>query len=273
MPELCSTTMHYLKAIGPEGPADHPTEVVIRDGRRAGLPGWEECGFQLVGHPSAVTDWSDDGQIAAVHYEELEKLARDLTGADVTLVASHIRRSPDEARRHEQLSPITFVHSDFAAGHEGFVKRTYAEPSDSARAALARNGADPAMVAGAARIVVLQFWRNVGPPRMDFPIAFCDARTVSPADARAFHVTDYAGTGASFDALGIVEPAGPEVHGWYAFPELSAGEVVAFRTYDTDLVADGRTYFTPHSAYRDPDIDVARPARRSIELRAACLWA
>lgn len=269
---FCSATMHYLKAIDGEGVTDQPTEVVIGDARRADLPGWRECGFELVGHRSAVTDWRDDEQIASVHYQELERLAREMTGAEVALVASHIRRSPDDARRHDQLAPISFVHSDFASGHESFVARTYSQPGPSAVAALARNGADRDTVVGAARTVVLQFWRNLGEPRMDYPIAFCDARTVSPSEARAFHVTDYAGTGASFDALGVVAPEDASAHGWYTFPGLSVEEVVAFRTYDTDLVRAGRTYFTPHSAFRDPSVEVGRPARTSIELRATCLW-
>lgn len=271
MTTFCRTSMHYLSADG-EGPAALPTEVTVLDGRVADLPGWDECGFELVDQSSAVTDWSDDAQIVSVHYEELEKLAREMTGADFALVATHIKRSPQDARRHEQLSPIVFVHSDFAAGHENFVKRTYREPGENGQAALARNGATPESVVNARRTVILQFWRNTGEPKMDFPIAFCDARTVTPADTRAFHVTDYAGTGASFDALGVVQPGDPEVHRWYAFPELTANEVVAFRTYDTDLVAQGKTYFTPHSAFRDPAVEVGRPARASIELRATCVF-
>jgi hypothetical protein len=270
---FCRTTLHYLSAAGPGRPADHPTQITVFDGRDADLGGWEACGFEVVRHESAVTDWSDDAQIAGIHYEEMEKLAREMTGSDFALVAAHIKRSPDDARRHEQLSPITFVHSDFAAGHENFVQRTYRKPGENGWAALARNGATPDAVSGAKRIVILQFWRNTGPPRMDFPIAFCDARTVTPAEARAFHVTDYAGTGASFDALGIVEPGAPDTHQWYAFPELRADEVVAFRTYDTQLVDDGGTYFTPHSAFRDPSVEVGSPARSSIELRATCIFA
>ena len=271
MTTFCRTSMHYLSADG-EGPAALPTDVAVLDGRVADLPGWDECGFELVDQSSAVTDWSDDAQIVSVHYEELEKLAREMTGADFALVATHIKRSPQDARRHEQLSPIVFVHSDFAAGHEDFVKRTYREPGENGQAALARNGATPQAVVNARRTVILQFWRNTGEAKMDFPIAFCDARTVTPADTRAFHVTDYAGTGASFDALGVVQPADPEAHRWYAFPELTADEVVAFRTYDTDLVAQGKTYFTPHSAFRDPEVQVGRPARASIELRATCVF-
>jgi hypothetical protein len=47
---------------------------------------------------------------------------------------------------------------------------------------------------------------------------------------------------------------------------------VAFRTYDTDLVASGGTYFTPHAAFRDPAVPAGSPARSSIELRAVCLY-
>jgi hypothetical protein len=267
-----TATLNYLSPIGGEGPSDHPTEVEIFDGRTADLPGWQSCGFELVQHSSAIVDWADDGHLAEVHHGEMEKLARDLTGADIALVSSHIKRSPEDARRHEQLSPIPFVHSDFAVGHIDFIRRLYKEPSEAALVALARNGVTADIVGRASRIVVLQFWRNVGQPRMDYPIAFCDARTVSPEEARSFRVTDYAGTGASFDALGIVEPPDPTAHAWYAFPGMTTGEVVAFRTYDTELVERGETFFTPHSAFRDTDVEVGRPARSSIELRATCLF-
>ena len=53
---------------------------------------------------------------------------------------------------------------------------------------------------------------------------------------------------------------------------MAVDEVVAFRTYDTDLVAAGATYFTPHSAFRDPDVEVGNPARFSIELRVLCVF-
>jgi hypothetical protein len=85
-------------------------------------------------------------------------------------------------------------------------------------------------------------------------------------------VTDYAGSGSNFDALGIVVPEVPSRHEWYTFSELSQDELLAFRTYDTDLVRDGKTWFTPHSAFRDPEVAIGEPARTSIELRATCLF-
>ena len=281
MSVFCRASLNYVPrsqagadggdgAVGADGRS--PVDVDILDGREANLPGWEECGFELMSHTSAVTDWTDGEEIAAVHYAEMEELARKLTHADIALVSSHIARSPEEAKRHFQFSPITFVHSDFAEGYEAIIRRSYREARDHGAQALARNQATPDTVDGAGRLVILQFWRNLGPARMDYPIAFCDARTVSRAQARAFRVSNYAGSGVDFDALAVTRPENPAEHAWYTFPELGRDEVVAFRTFDTDLVKTGQTFFTPHSAFRDPTVPVGRPSRWSIELRAACLF-
>jgi len=217
-----------------------------------------------------VHDWDDDDEIPAVHHAELEALARELTGCDHATVTSYIKRSPEQAARHEDLAPITFVHSDFAAGCETLIRRSMRHlPRDTD--ALTRNGLTADSFDDARRIMVLRFWRNLGPARTDFPIAFCDARTVRLQDARAFVVRDHAGAGGpDFDALAIVAPDEPGPHRWFSFPELHRDEVVAFRTYDTELVRTGATYFTPHSAFRDPHVAVGGPARSSIELRAVC---
>lgn len=272
MTTFCRTTLNYVPGASSGRGRRAQTEVEISDGRVADLPGWQECGFELVRHTSAVADWNDDAEIAAVHYAEMEEFARKMTNSDVALVSGHIKRSPDQAKRHDQLSPITFVHSDFAEGHADIIRSSYRGERAGTAPTLARNGVTADTVENATRIVILQFWRNVGPAKMDYPLAFCDARTVTREQAQAFHVTNYAGSGANFDALGILAPDNAADHAWYVFPELTAGEAVAFRTYDTDLVRDGKTYFTPHSAFRDPDVAVGEPARSSIELRATCLF-
>jgi hypothetical protein len=148
-----------------------------------------------------------------------------------------------------------------------------ADDNPGGAAALARHGLTREAVERATRIVILQFWRNLGPAKMDHPIAFCDARTVDIDDAKAFPVSNYAGSGFDFEALGVRPPTAPDQYAWYAFPELRPDETVAFRTFDTDLVRAGQTFFTPHSAFRDPGVEVGAPARRSIELRATCIYA
>jgi hypothetical protein len=267
---FCRSTLNFASRSG-EFVAE-PTEIDILDGRTADLPGWTECGFELVPHPSAVSAWADDDELAAIHHREMEDLAREMTGCDVALVSNHIKRGPEHAQRHEDLAPIAFVHSDFAAGYDDLVRQSYVQPDrEGTQRALERNGITGADVVGASRLVILQFWRNIGEPKMDFPLAFCDARTVAPSDGRPIPVSDYAGSGVDFEALAVLAPNETAPYRWYAFPELRHDEVVAFRTYDTELVEQGRTWFTPHSAFRDPDVEIGHPARSSIELRAICL--
>ena len=267
---FCRATLNFAARSGEF--VAHPTEVDVLDARRAALPGWTESGFELVAHTTAATSWDDD-ELAAIHHGEMEELARAMTGCDVALVSNHIKRGPEHAARHEDLAPISFVHSDFAAGYDGLVRNSFVNADrDGTQRALERNGVTGQSVVEASRLVILQFWRNTGPQKMDFPLAFCDARTVTPADSRPIPVSDYAGSGVDFEALAVMGPQEPGQYRWYAYPELRIDEVVAFRTYDTDLVERDETWFTPHSAFRDPEVEIGRPARSSIELRAICLY-
>ena len=266
--------LQYAAASGALVQGSGAVGVEIRDGRSPQwqLPGWRECGFELVRHDAHVADWTDDDEIAAVHYAEVESLARRLTGADAALVSDHVKRTAEPERRPREQTPVRLVHSDFSDDYEHVVRFAYREVRGRGAATLARSGLTSAQIEGAPRIMMLQFWRNLGAPKMDFPVAFCDARTVTRSETRPFPYTGYVAGGRSFDALAITAPESPERHGWYVFPEMTVDEVVAFRTYDTDLVPTGETYFTPHSAFRDPDVEVGNPARFSIELRVLCVF-
>ncbi len=267
---FCRATLNFASRSGELMATPHVVDML--NGRTADLPGWTTCGFELVSHTTAAASWDDD-DLAAVHHQEMEQLARQMTGCDVALVSNHIKRGPEFARQHEDLAPIDFVHSDFAKSYDRLIRGSYRQPGrEGADRALERNGITAADVEAASRLVILQFWRNLGREKMDYPIGFCDARTVTPDDARPIPVSDYAGSGIDFDAIAVLGPTGPHQYRWYAFPELRRDEVVAFRTFDTDLVAAGDTWFTPHSAFRDPEVEVGNPARSSIELRAICLY-
>lgn len=273
---FCRTVLQYAAPTGPLLGSDGvgAVEVEVRNGRTAGLPGWRECGFELVGHEPHVTDWTDDDEIAGVHYAEVEALARRLTGADAALVSDHVKRTAEPVRREREQTPVRLVHSDFSDGYGDVVRYAYQEVRGRGAATLARSGLTSKQIEAAPRIVMMQFWRNLGAPKMDLPVAFCDARTVQRSEARPFPYTGYVAGGRSFDALAITAPtdARETAHGWYVFPEMTLDEVVAFRTYDTELVGRKKTYFTPHSAFRDPDVEPGNPARFSIELRVLCLF-
>lgn len=267
---FCRAALNY---VGPQGLAGAPRtlEVEIRDGRAARLPGWRDCGFERLDHSPSVQDWTDDVEIATVHYPEAEALARSLTGTAHALVADHVKRSAEETKREREQHPVRLVHSDFADDYGDVVRKNYRSVRGRGAAALARAGLTGEDVAHARRIIMLQLWRNVGAPKMDLPVAWCDARTVGRDEAVPFRYTGYVAGADAFDAVAIAAPKDPDRHSWYTFPELTADEVVAFRTYDTEMVATGSTYFTPHSAFRDPAVDLGAPARFSIELRIVCL--
>lgn len=263
---FCTTTLNY---IGRKS-ATASSEVPVYDGRAADLPSWEVCGFELMKHASAVANWDDDDQIARVHYPEISELAKKLSGCDHALVAGHIKRNPRTAKQHHQLSPITVVHSDFAASYGELIRNSYRDGAREAAAEKAGLTADD--VANVRRLMIVQFWRNLGPAKMDMPLAFCDARSVKPDEVRAFPVKNYAGSGFDFEALGVVAPDDPADHRWYVYPEMQADEVVVFRTYDSDRVGTEDPFWTPHGAIRDPEVEPGKPARSSIELRATCLF-
>lgn len=261
---LCRTTLNFFDR--------GPTDVEVIDGRAADLPGWEVCGFELRRHSSAVRDWDDEDELARVHHGEMAALAQQLTGCDHALVIGHIKRNPEKAREHSDLAPITFVHSDFADSYGDVLRNRYRNPEDELRASLEAAGITPDDVAGARRLLVLQFWRNLGPEKMDLPLAFCDARTTPAGRVQGFPVANYAGSGIDFDAMGVMAPTDDDPQRWYGFDRMTRDEVVTFRTYDTDRIGTGEPYWTPHSAYRDPEVELGRPARSGIELRATCLF-
>lgn len=265
---FCEAPFNYIDDEGTETERTHPINKTVLNGRECELPGWETCGFELMQVPSKLQSWDDDDEIVAVHYEEVRALAQQLTGCDFALVNSHIKRGPDQVKQHADLGPISFVHSDFADSYGDLMRERYTA-DDEARAYLNSIGASADDVRDCRRLMIIQFWRNLGAAKMDLPLAFCDARTVTSSDLRPFPVQDYAGGGFDFETLGIADH---ERHKWYVFPEMSRDEVAVFRTYDSAMLGSGTAYWTPHSAFNDPEVAPNQPARCSIELRATCIF-
>ncbi|MEM7077884.1 MAG: CmcJ/NvfI family oxidoreductase [Pseudomonadota bacterium] len=245
-------------------------EVDIYNGREADLS-WQTHGFELCQHTSAVDDWADDKQVAAIYYAEAEQLARQMTRCDVALIGGHISRNPTSAARHIDFAPIQYVHSDFTQSYGALLRDRFVVVEEGARQALERAGVDADIVVHAKRLLVLQFWRNVGPVTMDLPLALCDTRTVPVADLHSFTVPEYGGESLPFDTFGVSAPLQTGAHRWYTFPDMHRDEAIVFRTYDSELAAQGGHFWTPHSAFAEQRLARA-PARHSIEVRATCVF-
>ncbi len=265
-PVYCQTTLNYADANGIT-----PQLVTIHNARQAAPFHWQTNGFELFQHRSAVTDWRDDAQLAKHYYPEMAALAKELTGCRVAMISGHIARNPEQAKTHEDYAPIEFVHSDFTDNYGELTKERYQLGQAFEMEALATAGITLDELLSAEDLMILQFWRNVGPAQMDRPLAFCDATSVPKQDMHAIHVPNYAGGDFAFDTFAVSPPPVEREHQWYVYPELSVDEVVALRTFDSRRVGTPDPYWTPHSAFVDPTLPKA-PARFSIEVRATCLF-
>ncbi|WP_068074794.1 CmcJ/NvfI family oxidoreductase [Novosphingobium lentum] len=229
-----------------------PMPMPIGDARAAGCTIDRE-GFELVHHASAVRDFADRAEVAAIHKLEIEALVQAQTGADLVVVSSPgLLRFSEKSGKAGTLNnsmPARFAHIDV---------------SDQTAAMFAARGTDRKFL----RYAQYNVWRALSAPPQDVPLALCDARSLSPAD---LIVAD-----AVFD-----EPGKPEwsfesyvvahnpAHRWLFFPNLTRDEAILFKTKDSD---SERAHHVPHVAFDLPDCPADAPPRTSIEMRATAYW-
>lgn len=258
---------------GVGGPELTSVTVDLHNGRDAlSHLSFEDCGFTLLKHTSAVRNWADEAEVAKIHSPEIEALVLSETGCDAALVYPPLVRSPEAAASEEDYAPIEYVHSDFTDDY-GLMVRDAERPYRQFLEALLISGSvTQDDIDHASRLAMIQFWRNTGALRPDRPFALCDAQTVPRAHLQAHLVPEYGGLPLAFETFGVKPPSSCDEHRWYTFPELRDDEVIMLRTYDSQRSADGKPFWTPHSAFKDPDAPADAPRRESVEMRALCLW-
>ncbi len=266
MSELyCEASINYLSTEGPV-----PVPVKIYDARREAELSWQTNGFELQVLPSRVENWADRAQTDAVHYDEVSRWARRESGCEKVLFFPGLLRNPAAEAESPDFAPIQAAHSDYTESYGDMI----ADPDHPYHRVLApsmaRAGVSAADLQSVSRVLTLQLWRNVGPALMDYPLAFCDARTVPRAQLFPLRVETYGGVETQFDAFGLLRTMGGDANRWYTFPQMQPDEVVVFRAFDSECVTTGAPFWTPHCAFRDPHS--AGVARSSIEMRAICLF-
>src|SRR5713101_5285906 len=147
----------------------HPME--IRDGRPARKEfSLDDNGFVLVEHNSAVKDFFDPQQLESVYYPEVERLVKELSGAQQVVVFDHTLRSGDEAEREAKLvrEPVLSAHNDYTEWSGP--QRVRDLMGAQAEELLER------------RFAIIQMWRAIADPIRSKPLAMADARSVAPQD-------------------------------------------------------------------------------------------
>ena len=181
-------------------------------------------------------------------------------------------RSPSAATQHKDYAPIHFVHTDYTDDFEGMVQDPDHTYSRFLGPLLENYGLTHADVQNASRIAMMQFWRNIGDPHPDFPLAVCDASSVAENQLGRYRVAEYAGEPLDFETYYLEASADSTANRWYTFPGMTVDEVIAFRAFDSDYVHQHRPFWTFHSAFRDSTVGENAPARSSVESRVLCLW-
>ena len=235
------------------GGTPDPRRVQIHNGRlHADDFALDRNGFRFLRHDTKVADFYDEDEIKRVYYPEMEALIKAESGAKRVVVFDHTLRTADSDLRHAKQirEVVSRVHNDYTewSGPQR-VRDILPEEAD---ALLAR------------RFAIIQVWRPIRLPVESFPLAICDARSVS------------------FDDLVISERRYPNrvgqtyaitynpKHKWFWVPRMRREEAIVFKVFYA--LKDGRARWTAHTAFDDPTSPPNARPRESIEIRTLAFF-
>src|SRR5712691_9674461 len=209
-------------------------------------------GFRFVRHDTAVADFLDPDEVRRVYYREMEALVKAESGASRVHVFDHTLRTADDAFReaHKIREPVQRVHNDYTewSGPQR-VRDLLPQEAD----ALLRR-----------RFAIIQVWRPIRNPVETFPLAICDARSLSPEDLVISERIYPNRVGQTYAIT-----YNPE-HVWYWFPRMRREEALVFKVFDS--ATDGRARWTAHTAFEDPTAPPHARPRESIEIRTLAFF-
>jgi hypothetical protein len=230
-----------------------PRQVVIHNGRPHTREfALDRDGFRFVRHDTKVADFFDDDEVRRVYYPEMEALVKAESDASRVVVFDHtLRTADDDVRASRKIrEPVNRVHND------------YTEWSAPQRVRdLLPQEADDLLKR---RFAIVQVWRPIRNPVETFPLAICDARSLSPEDL-VISERRYPNRVGQTYAITY----SPE-HAWYWFPLMRRNEALVFKVYDS--LKDGRARWTAHTAFDDPTAPPDARPRESIEIRTLAFF-
>jgi len=224
--------------------------MTIRDARRVPDLSLEQHGFVLRPHVTKVKDFYDEDEIRQVYYPEIDALVSSETGASRVLIFDYTLRCGDEARGVR--GPVQRVHNDYT-DWSGPQRVRDLVPAAEAEELLRH------------RVAVIQVWRPIRNPVRCSPLALIDAQSIASEDLVPTERRHPDRVGEIYHL--VFNPA----HRWFYFPDMERDEAILFKCYDSET--DGRSRFTPHSAFEDATVPPDAPPRESIEVRALVFWA
>jgi hypothetical protein len=256
---LINTGEKIITEAGPGGTADtrggkpDPHRVTLHNGRPFATDfKLEREGFRFVAHDTKVADFFDDAEVRRVYYPEMDALVKAESGAKRVVIFDHTLRTADDALREARKirEVVPRVHNDYTEWSAP--QRVRDILPDEAEELLKR------------RFAVIQVWRPIRLPVESFPLAICDARSVS-ADDLVISERRYAHRVGQTYAITF----NPH-HKWFWFPRMRRDEAIVFKVFDSEK--DGRARWTAHTAFEDPTSPPNARPRESIEIRTMAFF-
>jgi hypothetical protein len=239
-------------------------EMPVRDGRPVRDQfTLDRNGFAIVGHASAVTDFTDRDEVDRVYSGEVAEFVRSYTGADRVATLSWVLRRSEAPGENGSQPQAALVHDDYSVPGA----------ADRAGATYASRYPDGP---GYRRALITSLWRVFSPPPQDWPLAICDYTSVGPAeglDNRLYFVDKipadlYAEMPEDAPGTSGFEFHHNPAHQWWYFPGMTRDEILFFTLNDSD---HSRAWRVPHSAFRDRAARATEP-RHSIEFRTIAFF-
>lgn len=243
-----------------------PARVAVANGRDQ-THTLDKDGFVLASLPELrpVLDGGQESELysprglAELVYPNAESALRtQLPGATKVIVFDHIVRDGVRYRaeatakeRTEMLAqgPVFRVHGDYTA-RSGYTR---------ARSLLAPHETEERIDAALAqRFAFVNVWVPLSDVHRD-PLGVIEWASQQPTDVQTLKFIYSHRVGEIYNV-----PGGASRHRWTYFPQMTVGESLLFKMFDSD---DSRARFCLHSAFVDPAAAPDAPERRSVELR------
>ncbi|KAJ7664092.1 hypothetical protein B0H17DRAFT_1162821 [Mycena rosella] len=216
----------------------------------------DTTGFQLYKHAAKHTAFASDTEIKQEYYPESIELIKRLTGAGRVVLFDHTvrRRDPNAVgNTPENRQPAPQAHIDQT--NAAALARVHLHmPAEEVPELLKR------------RFQIINLWRPISHPALDWPLALCDYRSFD-GDNDLFTVAlihpDREGE--------IFAVKYNPAQKWTYFAGVAPDELILIKCYDS--LQDGSVaLYTPHCAFSDPATPAGVPLRESIELRALVFY-
>ncbi|MBO9498968.1 MAG: hypothetical protein J7496_13890 [Novosphingobium sp.] len=232
-----------------------PAEMDIADARGIDTS-LDREGFILVRHKSAVDDLTDLAAVAAVHAGEVERMLKEVTGADhVAMMPRGILRFSERLGQndaHDNSHPARFAHVDMS--------------KEAAAGARAQGAPEGKTIVRSAQYNV---WRVLSDPPQDVPLALCAFPSIQDGDLLDCDAIFDPPGGAPEWSFGNYVIQHNPAHRWYYYSDMRPDEAIVFKTSESD---PERAQLMPHGAFDNPLADKDAPPRVSLEMRGTAYW-